>query len=759
MGTPLRVLLIEDCEDDARLVLRELCRAGYAPVSERVDTAPALAAALAEREWDIVLCDYVMPQFSGTAALERMRGHGSDLPVIIVSGEISQEAAIAAMRAGARDFVMKDGLARLAPAVARELREAEARRERRRAEEALRQSEIRYRELVENLSEVIFTVDTAGHVTYVSPNVESIGGYCQDEIVGRSFTEFVHPEDLPALMASYQRTIAGHLEPSEYRVLAKSGNAIWVRTSSRPIVRDGEVAGLQAVLMDITDRREAEGRQQLLALLVEQAPIGIVRTDASGQVTGANPAALRILGSPSEEATRQFNVLSLPNLREAGISAVFERTIVEKVSTQVEAPYRSYWGRESVVRMQIVPLLGRAGDVHGTLAIIEDTTERAQWASALRASEQRLRSVLDGLGPSIFVALLDLDGRILEGNQPWLAVAGGGHEDLRGRVLDGLPEIGHSAAVVARVRAGIGQAAGGVSWRGDVETRLRSGRVMVVDLFLGPLVDEAGRVAYIVGSGVDVTDRTLAEAGLRRLNAELERRVRERTAQLEAANKELEAFTSSVSHDLRAPLRVVDGFSEALALEHADRLDDQARAYVQRIRGAAARMGQLIDDLLTLARVSHRHLDLTRVELGRLAHWIAGELQRSDPERRVTFAIADDVEVRGDARLLRVALENLLGNAWKYSSKHPTARIEFGVRREDGGAVYFVRDDGAGFDMHYADKLFVAFQRLHGSEFEGTGIGLATVARIIHRHGGRIWAEGAVEQGATVYFTLPNAEP
>ncbi len=238
--------------------------------------------------------------------------------------------------------------------------------------------------------------------------------------------------------------------------------------------------------------------------------------------------------------------------------------------------------------------------------------------------------------------------------------------------------------------------------------------------------------------------------------AELEQRVAERTAQLRATNRELESFSYSVSHDLRAPLRAVDGFSQALEEDYADVVDDIGKDYLHRIRAASQRMSQLINDVLYLSRVTRLGMHLKQVNLSELAKDVVTELRLRDAEREVEFIIEDEVFAQADDRLLRIALENLLGNAWKFTSKHERARIEFGVTEQDGETVYFVRDDGAGFDMNYADKMFTAFQRLHRiSEFEGTGIGLATVQRVIHRHGGRIWAEGAVEQGATFYFTLP----
>ena len=245
------------------------------------------------------------------------------------------------------------------------------------------------------------------------------------------------------------------------------------------------------------------------------------------------------------------------------------------------------------------------------------------------------------------------------------------------------------------------------------------------------------------------------DGALQKARGELEQRVQQRTTELTAANKELEAFSYSVSHDLRAPLRSIDGFSKILLEDYADGLDSGGKDHLQRVRLATQHMSALIDDLLNLSRVTRTAMLRERLDLSALARSIAADAQRMDPTRRVEFVIGEGLVAEGDSGLLRVVMENLLGNAWKYTSGHERARIEFGTSLHNGRHAFFVRDDGAGFDQRYADRLFGAFQRLHtATEFPGTGVGLATVQRIIHRHGGQVWAEGAVEQGATFYFSL-----
>jgi PAS domain S-box-containing protein len=262
-----------------------------------------------------------------------------------------------------------------------------------------------------------------------------------------------------------------------------------------------------------------------------------------------------------------------------------------------------------------------------------------------------------------------------------------------------------------------------------------------------PLLDASGKPQYLLGISHDITDRKQAIAELSAAKSAAE-----------DANRELESFSYSVAHDLRTPLRAIDGFSQALVEEYGERLDNEGRRYLTRVRDAAQRMAELIDDLLTLSRVTRTDLRRNRVDLSALAQTLLAGFQRLEPERRVDVVVAPGIVAEADPQLAAIALENLLGNAWKFTSKRPLARIEIGVTHVEGAPAYFVRDNGAGFDMAYRDKLFGVFQRLHPeSEFPGTGVGLATVARITQRHRGRIWADSAPDKGATFYFTLTES--
>jgi PAS domain S-box-containing protein len=277
----------------------------------------------------------------------------------------------------------------------------------------------------------------------------------------------------------------------------------------------------------------------------------------------------------------------------------------------------------------------------------------------------------------------------------------------------------------------------------------------VVEVEIAASVIDYGGKKVICAAIRDITERKQAEEAMRRFNEELEDRVRRRTAQLQAANEELEAMSSSVSHDLRAPLRAMTGFAQILKEDYGDGLDEAGRDHLRRIQEAGQRMGAMIDGLLDLSQLTRREMRREEVDLSALAGGVAEDLRRADPQRRVRFAVAEGLSIVGDAGLLRVVLENLLENAWKFTSKEPEALIEFGAVEREGRPAYYVRDNGVGFDEAYAEGIFDPFRRLHGEEeFEGKGVGLATVARIVRRHGGDLWAEGEVGWGATFFFTL-----
>jgi PAS domain S-box-containing protein len=386
-------------------------------------------------------------------------------------------------------------------------------------------------------------------------------------------------------------------------------------------------------------------------------------------------------------------------------------------------------------------------------AHLEDLVKErtAELAKAKRHNELILNSVGEG------ICGIDLDGRITFVNPAaaqligWAAgdlIGRNSHDTFHHRRPDGRSYPADECPIYSAMRNG------DMTCMTTDEFLRRDGKRFPVEFVTAPIIEEN----RIIGSVLvfrDITQRRRAEKEITSLNEEL----RNSVTQLEAANEELEAFSYSVSHDLRTPLRSITGFSQVLVEDYAEMLDAEGRDVVHRIIAAARRMDQLIIDLLNLSRVTRSDLRRERVDLTAKAKIIADELQAENPGRKADFIVAADLLVEGDGRLLRQVLENLLGNAWKFTEKTPAAKIEFGAVRDGDGITYFVKDNGVGFDMAYAGKLFSPFQRLHKmSEYSDTGIGLATVKRIIERHGGRVWIEGEEGKGATVYFALAQRE-
>lgn len=384
-----------------------------------------------------------------------------------------------------------------------------------------------------------------------------------------------------------------------------------------------------------------------------------------------------------------------------------------------------------------------------SLILAADVNQRRQCDASFQISEQRYRQLFEANPQPMWV--FDYETlRFLAVNKAATAHYGYSREEF---LSMSITDIRPSEDVPALLEAVV-QARQGKEVKPQWRHLKKGGKVIEVDVARHNLIFDGKEAAMILST--DVTERRQAEREVLQLNMELERRVQERTAQLEAINKELEAFSYSVSHDLRAPLRSIRGFSEVLLERYGGKLDARGHEFLRRSCESSQHMDLLIEDLLKLSRVSRSELNRQVINLSAQAEAIAAELSSAEPKRQVNFLITAGLTARGDERLLRIVLENLLRNAWKFTGQRPKAIIEFGAVDKPEPA-FFVRDNGAGFDMSYAGRLFGVFQRLHtASEFPGTGVGLATVQRIINRHGGRAWAEGAIEQGATFYFSLPQ---
>lgn len=497
---------------------------------------------------------------------------------------------------------------------------------------------------------------------------------------------------------------------------------------------------------------QVEASEARFQKLLESTPDAIVIVDAAGCIRLVNARVTDWFGYRSSELLgRPVEILIPEPLRERHRqhrSAYLAEPSARDMGVGTQLSARRNDGSEFPVEISLSPIATAEGAL--VIAVVRDITGRRRLEQAREEAHARYRRLLDNLPLGVFRSSMSErladDRRFLEVNPALVTMFEAGsaerllgcsparlyHDDAEREAL--VSELFALGAVVGRELAMV----------------TLNGRVFDARLSVVMRHDAAGN-RFVDGVIEDVSPRRAAERDRDCAAAELQHRA---TA-LETANRELDAFSYSVSHDLRAPLRAIDGFSRILEQEYGERLDDRGRDYLGRIRKAAQHMAALIDDLLKLSRVTRTELQLETVDLSGLAAEVLAGLQRRDPQRAVRCIIEPGMEVRGDPRLLRVVLDNLLENAWKFTAPRAEAVLEFGVREEGGEAVFFLRDNGVGFDMAYANKLFGAFQRLHDArDFPGTGIGLATVQRVIHKHGGRVWAEADSDRGATFYFTL-----
>ncbi len=624
------------------------------------------------------------------------------------------------------------------------------------ASRSLNEADERYRLLVE-ASPMGLLVHDRGLIEYANDRAAQIlGEPAASVLVGRSANDYLHLDDQGewgasnAELSEYPNKLARQV----FRVIRRDGREILVESSSTSSLQGGRVL-TQVVLRDVTEERGADAAlrasEERLVQVVAVSPVGIAIIDMDSRKTlQINPAFEKISGHTNADlqglTARDFNFWI-----DRDDTRWFQRLESTGMAGPADFRYRHKSGREgfAVLTSHVIQFQG----VRRAVVFVQDLTERKIAEQSLLESETKFREVFQNASDAMWIVDVVRDGRMTYGdwNSLYAATIHATSRDLTGLTPHDLFPTATADLITARWAecARTGQA---VSFHFSHSAE-HSDRYLSV--FLVPLKDSSGRTVRIAGVARDLTEKKRAEDEIRALNESLEVKIRARTADMEAAYRELESFSYSVSHDLRAPARAVVGFSQIIIEEHGAELDAETRRLLDRIVAAGARMSELTDGLLVLTHLSRREMQRQPVDLSVVAAMVIEELREASPAREVNVVIQPGLNANADAHMVRSVLQNLLGNAWKYSSRTPDAKIEFSAIEDDGERVFVVRDNGAGFDMKYADKLFGVFQRLHSAvEFEGTGIGLATVERIIRRHGGRIRAEARVGLGASFYFTV-----
>ena len=620
--------------------------------------------------------------------------------------------------------------------------------ERKQVDENLRIANLYNRSLIEVSLDPLVTISAEGKITDVNAATETVTGFTRNELIGTDFSDyFTEPEKA---RAGYQEVFKkGFVQDYPLEIHHRSGHKTPVLYNATVYKNtSGTVIGVFAAARNISAQIAAEKEREKYFTFFQLSTDLMCIADPRGHFKKVNPAFVRSLGFSQEELLAEpFINFIHPDDRE---------TTRYEIALQLERGYTLNFENRYQCKTGAYLWLSWTATFNYSEGLIyataRDITETKNSAEELKRVNEKLETIFSNT--HMMFALLDTEFTFIRVNRAYAEADERSPDFFPGKNhFELYPDVENQTIFQHVLDSGTPYSVSAKPFQySDHPER----GTTYWDWTLCPIFGSSGKATNLLFSLLNVTERKMAEKEIQKLNEELEHRVMERTAQLEAANKELEAFAYSVSHDLRAPLRSIDGFSHILLEDYVNCIDEKGKEYLNRVRMAAQHMAQLIDDMLNLSRITRSQLTFQSVNLSEIAAAISKELRQSQPERRAEFIIQENVVARGDPHLLKIVMDNLILNAWKFTSKHDATRIEFSTRTVEGKTEYCVRDNGAGFDMTYATKLFGAFQRLHTTaEFPGTGIGLATVQRIIHKHGGTVWAEGSTGQGASFYFTIP----
>ena len=623
--------------------------------------------------------------------------------------------------------------------------------------EELKAARARYFDLYDLAPVGYITVSEQGLVLEANLTATTLLSVSRGNLMNQLLTRFILKEDQDIYYLHRKKLLdTGKPQMCELRMVKKNGTVFWAHLSGAAARAEDGTTACRVVMSDITESKDMDAKlrreEQRFRALADQSSDIIVLLNREGVITYENPAVEKALGLKIEE---RIGATGFEHLHPDDFKLVADTYDI--LFSDINAPVQQSdirfrhidgsWRTFEVVASNLI----HDKVIEAVIINLRDITERKRMEEALHQSEEKYRTLLESVQEGYFE--LDLAGNFTFFNDSLCRIYNYSKEELMDM------NYRHYTDKETRKNGfhefnkvyNTGEPLKGFTW----PIIGKDGTKRYVETSASLLKDSSGKPIGFRGILHDITARKRAEEELKKYREQLEGLVQERTIKLEASNKELEAFSYSISHDLRAPLRAIDGFSQALLEDCEDKLDLQGKDYLIRIRAATQRMSTLIEDLLNLSRITRSEMSMEKVNLTRIVRSVINELQNSQPQRHVKIRIADGLEDIADSRLISIALENLMSNAWKFTAKQSEALIEFGSTREGSKKVYFIRDNGAGFEMTYMDKLFAPFQRLHTiDEYPGTGIGLATVRRIIHRHGGKVWAEGHTGKGATFYFSI-----
>ncbi len=618
-------------------------------------------------------------------------------------------------------------------------------------DESAAQAAARTREELEHLRQIVpsavFTVDREKRITSWNRRAEEITGFAAAEMLGQPCTLFAEQPCRDGC-GLFDDGVPKPIHGRQCRIRTRDGQQRKI-SKNVDVLRDaqGAVCGGIESFDDVTDLHTA--REQVAALqreteaILARIPVGVWLKDRAGVLLHCNAAAAALHGmTPAQMQGRTFAEL-MPE--RAARAQAQDAQVLQGGEPLTVVEEQQWQGRTRWVYIEKVPYRDGTGTITGVLSVTQDITATREAEERVRRSEERYRRIIETARDAVLL-FGTADDTVVAANPRAALLLRTPAGALCGSSWRTWFDPTALPALAAAVTAGGGLATG-------VQARPAAGDPVPVEVSLTVVADGGQNLA--VAFIRDVSERTAAETEVARYRDHLEEMVTVRTAELARVNRELEAFAYSVAHDLRAPLRAIDGYGQALSEDHAAALPAEAQHYLARIRSGAQRLGRIIDDLLDLSRVARHELRQETVDLSALAHEVVRELQAAQPERVVTVELTDGLQAQGDPRLLRLLLQNLLDNAWKFTGRTAAARITFTADADHGTVRYTVADNGAGYDPRYAEKLFQPFQRLHrDDEFPGTGIGLPVAQRIVHRHGGEITATGAPGTGAAFTFTL-----